>query len=329
MNPLSYYCYNHPDDFIFPDSIQNSMARHKGGLDRFFTSSSSHASELFLPSYTPQEADFIFFPFDLGLINDRFGASALEKVIKTLRYYPQYERKHVFVDYGDSLGAPPSSSLFFKISLQNNMPRRYVCLWYETPRHVATDAFRFSRLIPQHHVSFVGANSNPLRKLSCLSVLRCRKLRSFIDITEGVFTSQGFCAPKFEGETLIKRQEIFRESLKSSLFSLCPPGLGPQTVRFYESLYYGRIPILFRAETALPFEDAIDYDSFCLNISPEKAGDTADCILEFMNRRSAQDLREMCAKASKTYQEYFSNNKRLFHLHKKIRLHLENEAYSS
>ena len=50
--------------------------------------------------------------------------------------------------------------------------------------------------------------------------------------------------------------------LKHSRFYLCPSGAGPQTTRFFETLYVGRVPVLIGDVWQLPFEQYIDYSKF-------------------------------------------------------------------
>lgn len=62
------------------------------------------------------------------------------------------------------------------------------------------------------------------------------------------------------------------EELLNSVFCLCPAGWAHWTPRFFEAIQTGCLPVLFRDARAvpnvLPFEDAIDYASFVLVVTP-------------------------------------------------------------
>ncbi len=57
------------------------------------------------------------------------------------------------------------------------------------------------------------------------------------------------------------------ENMGDSDFVLAPKGDGNFSVRFYEALSQGRIPILIDTDMVLPFGDLIDYDRFVLRVS--------------------------------------------------------------
>jgi hypothetical protein len=44
----------------------------------------------------------------------------------------------------------------------------------------------------------------------------------------------------------------YNEVLSQSIFSLCPEGAGPNTLRFWESLAVGSVPVLFHNSLVLP-----------------------------------------------------------------------------
>ena len=55
----------------------------------------------------------------------------------------------------------------------------------------------------------------------------------------------------FETEEL-KREKHYRNVLSQSRFSLCPMGIGPNSIRLWESLSYGAIPIVISDNLWLP-----------------------------------------------------------------------------
>lgn len=311
---LRYHLYVHGRDFAFDrDAGEIFKANPDAVSTRFFCANvdEKEISGLFAMVDDPQNADFILFPYDIGALLDALGAKRTVEIIHSLSYFKQYENKHVFFDYADSCTLIKTTARIFKIALHGLYPDNYAGLWYETSQHVSNDHYRFKTSSIKHHVSFVGVDSNPIRKLACMSVLESSKLNSAINIAHGVYRDNVYFPPTFDPETAKRRQRLFRESLKSSLFSLCPPGLGPQTVRFYETLYYGRLPVLISDAPTLPFEDVVDYSEFVLTIPTRETLRTAEIILDHMNALSPEAMERMCLKAYKTYQLYFKNSLRL------------------
>ena len=99
----------------------------------------------------------------------------------------------------------------------------------------------------------------------------------------------------------IKNKTEYQEVLKRSRFSLCPRGTGASTIRFWESLKAGAIPILIADQMQLP--PSFDWKSCIIKI-PEK-----DCLtflhkIKKINVNQEKKMRENCVKAY----DYFLKN---------------------
>jgi hypothetical protein len=64
----------------------------------------------------------------------------------------------------------------------------------------------------------------------------------------------------------LKRKNIYFDTLSKSRFSLCPRGSAPSSLRFWESLKCGAIPILISDDWILP---EYDWDTCIIRISEE------------------------------------------------------------
>lgn len=63
--------------------------------------------------------------------------------------------------------------------------------------------------------------------------------------------------------------------LHSAIFCLCPPGWAQWTVRFFESVQTGCLPVTFAPRPdpmplRMPFEDHLDYSAFTVNVPPRE-----------------------------------------------------------
>ncbi|PBJ13833.1 exostosin family protein [Flavobacterium sp. ACN6] len=82
----------------------------------------------------------------------------------------------------------------------------------------------------------------------------------------------------------------FFKNIQNNLYTLCLRGNGNFSVRFYETLIMGRIPVLIDTDVRLPMSDQIDWRQHCLIVSENSI--TADLIL-FHASKTEDELREM------------------------------------
>jgi len=99
------------------------------------------------------------------------------------------------------------------------------------------------------------------------------------------------------------RREFIR-SIRDSHFTLAPRGDGNYSMRFYETLSMGRIPILIDTDMPLPLEDRIPYDDFIVRIPWQECGRTGEIIREFFARTSEERLIAMQCAARKAFEDH-------------------------
>ena len=95
---------------------------------------------------------------------------------------------------------------------------------------------------------------------------------------------------------LISRREFYK-NLTECKYQFCYRGHGNFSYRFTETLNFGRIPILIDSDSALPFENIIDWDRYIIHIKKEDIKKLPEIMknnkIDYMNNR-------------KLWQEYFS-----------------------
>lgn len=72
------------------------------------------------------------------------------------------------------------------------------------------------------------------------------------------------------GQVNINTRREYCSNISNNLFTLCIRGAGNFSYRFYEALCMGRIPILIDTDTALPFENILDWDQYIIKIKEEE-----------------------------------------------------------
>lgn len=102
--------------------------------------------------------------------------------------------------------------------------------------------------------------------------------------------------------TTARREYV--ENMRDSDYVLAPKGDGNFSVRFYEAISMGRIPILIDTDVVLPLADSVDYGKFVLRVPWQDAGRIADIVAEFHARLSDEEFRAMQAAARAAFAEH-------------------------
>jgi hypothetical protein len=91
------------------------------------------------------------------------------------------------------------------------------------------------------------------------------------------------------------------ENYLTSEFCFCPRGSGNFSIRFYETLYYGRIPVIIDTDIMLPFENLIDWNKYI--IISKTIEELPEKIYDFWLKN---DIYETQLNCKKLYNDYFS-----------------------
>jgi len=96
----------------------------------------------------------------------------------------------------------------------------------------------------------------------------------------------------------------YNSLLLRSRFSLCPSGSGPNSIRFWESLAVGSIPILLSDSLELPYHNLWKDTIIELN---ENELETLPNVLKSIDENKEHDMRENCIKLYNYFKNNFSN----------------------
>lgn len=91
-------------------------------------------------------------------------------------------------------------------------------------------------------------------------------------------------------EQKIKTTLEFYQNIERNLFTFCLRGSGNFSVRFYETLMMGRIPVLIDTDVRLPFHNNIDWHKHCLIVSSDNY---IEQLVSFFEKHSNEDLIEI------------------------------------
>jgi len=82
----------------------------------------------------------------------------------------------------------------------------------------------------------------------------------------------------------------FFKNIEENLYTFCIRGNGNFSVRFYEALIMGRIPILIDTDVRLPLKDFIDWNKYCVIVSENSL---IEDLIQFHSSKTEQELKEM------------------------------------
>lgn len=91
------------------------------------------------------------------------------------------------------------------------------------------------------------------------------------------------------------------DNIATSDFSLAIRGDGNFSIRFYEILSMGRIPVFLDTNCILPLENQIDYDQIMLRVPYQEIESLPDKIADFFSKADENFFSEMQKKARETF----------------------------
>lgn len=249
------------------------------------------------PITAVDSADYIIVPISIKLpdgVETKEYDFIIDEFLKHLKYFTSAPRKHLFFLVGDNAGSFSSlkNSLVFKASSML-FDKHSIPLYYTTPIAASDKLISDAK----YDISFQGCKHLHPTREKVLNYFSETKIEN----TYLFFTDMYF--ENFDPANQIKFQSEWQRVLESSKFILCPRGRGISTIRLFESLFYGRIPIVYGDECKLPLEDLIDYNQILIKIPENEIVKSLDYINHF---KKSRDLLECSKTARNVWNEYFN-----------------------
>tara|TARA_R100001244_G_C5152282_1_gene129839 strand:- start:731 stop:1147 length:417 start_codon:yes stop_codon:yes gene_type:complete len=92
-------------------------------------------------------------------------------------------------------------------------------------------------------------------------------------------------------------KNMYSEVLRRSEYALCPRGTGISTIRLFECLSFGCIPIIIADGYVKPLEDSINWDDFSMHIEEKEVASIPQRIEAFDKKKDPQLFwNEYCSK---------------------------------
>lgn len=106
----------------------------------------------------------------------------------------------------------------------------------------------------------------------------------------------------------------YYDNIKDSDYVLCVRGAGNFSVRFYETLMMGRIPIFVDTDCLLPFEDKINWRKHVVWIEWKERNLIANIVADFHNKLTEKQFEDLQRSNRKLWKEEFSLNSMLHYI---------------
>jgi hypothetical protein len=142
-------------------------------------------------------------------------------------------------------------------------------------------------------ISFCGSkNSHPIRNVLFSLLENSDEIECNFDFIES--PCNGYADIEIE-----KKVIRFNKNLETSEFTFCPRGNGNFSIRFYEALMSGRIPVVLNTDNELPFKKYINWNEVCV-VSHNKDNLLQD-IIQFHKNNDLIDIQKKCKTIFKKY----------------------------
>jgi len=214
--------------------------------------------------------------------------------LKNLKFFNQKKDKHIFFLPGDNKDVYECMQDSIVFTVSPSLKINALPLYYTSPT-ICSETTDITTCPVD--VSFQGSlNTHPIRPKSVNALYKMKNYSTFIDCN-------------FEFLEFLENREYLRSTYKKSIekckFVLCPRGRGSNSIRFYEALNFGKIPILISDDTKLPLESKINYSEFCIRIPEKYFSKIENYIDEFLK---THDIKMASEKARETSMKWFSMN---------------------
>jgi len=177
-----------------------------------------------------------------------------------------------------------------------------------------TDNFSYFLENPELSIGFVGQKNNGREKI-CHYFSDSGLKTNFILRDLYIFNLKD------------NQKKEFENNMNENLFTLCYRGRGNFSVRFYETLMRGRIPIQINSSSIFPYEDEIDYSEIGIFIEEEDLGkiDLEKLVKKYYYSKSMDELLQIQKNNRRIYEEYFQPDVYFSQIFCMVRRIMENE----
>jgi hypothetical protein len=285
-----------------------------------------------------EDADAICLPLPLQVYSGHFkGSSFLEDLLSEAQKKGILVYGHVSGDFGEEVIDHPQLRIFRMGGFRSQLTIRHqgfpVALSDHLPRLFGSEDIAAREWKAKPTIGFCGhASHSPLKALSeYLKLIRenlrralkkpvrrdyeplfasalerarlLKRLESSIELNPHfIYRKQYRAGARTEEERHRSTLEYYT-NIRESDYVLCVRGGGNFSVRFYETLLMGRIPIFVNTDCLLPFPDVIPWKEHVVWVEWEERHLIADKILAFHRALSPEQFKALQLKNRQLWKE--------------------------
>ena len=262
-----------------------------------------------------EAADFIIFPLNLSSliyrsgifgdyksfsdINDPDGNQKVLSFLYKLPYFNTHQEKHLLLSAHDWDGPYDVSCIVAGNCMSKYSGVRHISLPFE----VKDIGCREDKTGIRYFTNFLGYYGSHQSRLELANSLVSFVNSGGEDLSICLQFNDRFY-PRLPEEDREKKRTEFLDVMNESLTTLCPRGSGFNSIRFFETMCMGRVPILISDGCELPLEGEIDWDSLILRIDEGDIADIGPILEEFSVRYDPNRLWKMGIKNRIVWETY-------------------------
>jgi hypothetical protein len=146
-----------------------------------------------------------------------------------------------------------------------------------------------------------------IRVRAIAALRKSKKVMSNFIIRNGspVTWAYGYLMPASEVPIEASRRQFIQNIIESD-YVLCARGFGNYSLRLYETLCLGRIPVIIDSDMVLPFESQIEWKDYAIVVPQERVEDTAQIVQVYHNALSSDEFVAMQIKCRKLWDDWLS-----------------------
>ncbi|OBQ55383.1 exostosin family protein [Tamlana sp. s12] len=111
-------------------------------------------------------------------------------------------------------------------------------------------------------------------------------------------------------------EKEFFQNIYVNAYTFCIRGRGNFSVRFYETLAVGRIPILLDTDCKLPLEDKINWNKHAVILDSQSSVSLEDQIINFHNSLSAEEFESLQASNRQLWLNFLKRERYFMEIYK-------------
>lgn len=143
----------------------------------------------------------------------------------------------------------------------------------------------------------------------------------FIVRDQFAFNRWGVLQPGGTPETAAQQRREFIENLNNTDYALCARGLANCSIRFYEAISLGRIPIFVNTQCVLPYDWMVDWKKACFWVEETDLADIGPRLREYHAALSPEEFAAKQRLARELFESWISPEGFFGELHRHLASH--------